>query len=99
MYWGTLLLLSVGLLGAALAVWAVHRFYLSRDARYRRRLKRRNEIDWESERMRQRRMLEARMREIQGQELRWKEAPLPEEASDRSWGRAEQERPSGRDEA
>ena len=99
MYWGTLLLLSAGLLGVVSAVWVVFRFYLSRDARYRRRLRRRNEIDWENERARQKRMLESRMREIHGQELRWKEAPLPEEATDRSWSRAGEERLPGRDEA
>jgi len=97
MYWGTLLLISVGLLGAT--AWVVFRFYLSRGARYRRRLARRNEIDWARERVRQKRLLEARMREIHGQELRWKEAPVPEEASDRSWSRAGEERIPGRDEA
>jgi hypothetical protein len=91
------LLLSVGLLGAA--IWVVFRCYLSRDARYKRRLKRRNEMDWERERARQKRMLEARMREIHGQELRWKEAPPPGEALGRSWGRAGQERLPERDEA
>jgi hypothetical protein len=99
MNWGTLLLISVSLLGVASAAWVVFRFYLSRDARYRRRLKRRNEMDWERERVRQKRMLEARMREIHGKELRWKEAPVPEEASDRSWSRAEEESLPGRDEA
>jgi len=99
MYWGTLLLILVGLLGVASASWVVFRFYLSRGARYRRRLKRRNEMDWERQRLRQKRMLEARMREIHGEELRWREAPVPEEASDRSWSRAAEERLPGRDEA
>ena len=99
MYWGTILLLSAGLLGVALAAWVVFRFYLSRDARYRRRLKRRNEMQWESERERQKRMLESRMREIHGEELRWRDAPPPEEASDRSWSSAGEERLPGTDEA
>lgn len=99
MSWGTLLLISVGLLGVLATAWVVFRLYLSRGARYRRRLKRRNEMDWERERARQKRMLEARMREIHGKELRWKEAPVPEQATDRSWIRAGEERLSGQDEA
>jgi hypothetical protein len=93
------LLILVGLFGAASGAWIVFRLYVSRDARYRRRLRRRNEIDWESEQVRQQRMLEARMRELHGKELKWREAPVPDEALDRSWSRAEEERLPWRDEA
>jgi hypothetical protein len=99
MHWSVLLLISLALLGAATGLWVVFRLYLSRDARYQRRLRRRNELDWEHEQVRQQRMLEARMRELHGKELRWREAPVPDEAIDRSWSRAEEERLPWRDEA
>jgi hypothetical protein len=98
MDWWTLLLTSLGLLTASSSAWLAFRFYLGRDARYRRRLERRNELQRASDKVRQRRMLEARMREVHEQGLRWKEAPLPAEAEDRSWGRAKEERLTGRDE-
>lgn len=85
--WWTLVLVSLGLLGAASGVWLAFRFYLGREARYRRRLERRNELRRASERATQARLLESRMREVHGQGLRWQEAPPPDEARDRSWGR------------
>ena len=99
MGWWTLTLVSVGLLAVASVAWLAFRLYLGRDARYRRRLKRRNELQRASDRSRQGRMLEARMREVHERGLRWEEAPPPAEAEDRSWGRAGAERLPGRDEA
>jgi uncharacterized membrane protein YccC len=91
MGWAGLLLTIVGILLAAAGSWLVFRRYLSRDARYRRRLRQRHELQRASDRERQGRMLEARMREVHEQGLRWKEAPLPDEALDRSWSRAREE--------
>jgi hypothetical protein len=99
MGWGALLLILAGVLVLAAGSWAVFRRYLSRDARYRRRLRRRHELQRASDRARQRRMLEAQMREVHEQGLRWKEAPAPDEALDRSWGRRREESLTSRDEA
>lgn len=98
-YWLTLLLIFVGALAAASVTWLAFRLYLSRKARYRRRLRRRNELQRAVDRARQRRMLEARMREVHEQGLRWKEAPVPDEAQDRSLGRAREESLTGHDQA
>lgn len=98
MGWWTLTLVSLGLLAGASGVWLAFRLYLGRDARYRRRLKRRQELQRASDRARQGRVLEARMREVHEQGLRWREAPPPAEAEDRSWGLAREERLTGRDE-
>jgi len=99
MDWWTLLLIFLGLLTIASATWLAFRFYLGRDARYKRRLERRNELQRAKDKVRQRSMLEARMREVHEQGLRWMEAPPPAEAQDRSWGRAKEERLTGQDEA
>lgn len=99
MRWLTLLLILAGALAAASVTWLAFRFYLGRKARYGRRLRRRNELQRAEDRARQRRMLEARMREVHEEGLRWREAPVPDEAQDRSWGRAREERLFGHDEA
>jgi hypothetical protein len=99
MGWWTLTLVSLGLIAAVSVVWLAFRFYLGRDARYRRRLERRNELRRASDRVTQGRLLEARMREVHAQGLRWEEAPPPAEAEDRSLGRAAEERLTGHDEA
>ena len=98
MGWGALLLTLLGVLVVAAGSWLAFRRYLSRDARYRRRLMRRHEVQRARDRARQGRMLEARMREVHVQGLRWEEAPVPDEALDRSLGRAREERLFGRDE-
>jgi hypothetical protein len=99
MDWRTLSLILVGLLVLVTASWLAFRRYLGRDARYRRRLKRRNELQRASDRVRQQRMLEVRMHEVHEQGLRWREAPAPAEALDKSWSRSGQEELRGQDEA
>jgi hypothetical protein len=90
MFFLILLMVLIGIVSIAGIV--VFRRYLDKDARYERRLRRRNQIDWENEKLRQERLLEARMHEIHGQGLRWNEDIGSEEISDRSWGRAIEER-------
>lgn len=99
MNWLTLLLSFVGLLTITLVIWLAFRLYFSRNARYKRRLKRRNDLQWAKDKARQRRMLEARMKEVHEEGLRWKEAPVLDETADRSWSRAREERIFDQDEA
>lgn len=90
MYLGLFLIVSLALV--IVVGWVVFRAFLSRDARYERRLKHRNESHWEAEKERQERLLEARMHEIHGKGLRWMDAPVPDEESDRRWGKAAEEK-------
>lgn len=96
MYSVILLLFLLVLLGTGGSL--VFSRFLSRDARYRRRLKKRNEEDWKAERLRQERLLEARMQEIHGKELGWRDASIPGKSFDRSWTAAREELLDIRDE-
>ena len=85
MDWRILLYLLTGLPVLAALWWFVFRPFLSRDARYLRRLKRRHELQLASDRARQQRMLESRMREVHAQGLRWEEVSAHVETPDREW--------------
>jgi|GEM_PF-3876508 len=80
-----LFLLSLPLL--ALTSWFVFRLYLSREARYARRLRRRQELQIAADRVRQRRMLEVRMREVHERGLRWSEDYPQAESFEGRWRR------------
>jgi hypothetical protein len=91
MIWRTLLYLSASLPVLAALWWFVFRPFLSRDARYLRRLKRRHELQLASDRARQQRMLESRMREVHEQGLRWEEVGAHAETPDREWRQTDRE--------